>query len=148
MLIDKQTASFDERTMTADTLGDTIDLKASGYYGAGATLYFCVSISAVDKGSGNETYAVKLQTGTALSGGNVQTPKDVPGTTLTFDRNNASDFKFVAIAGSEELSRYVAAAFNPGGTTPSAKVTAWLTGIKPETDPIGGYAARLDLSNI
>ena len=139
MLVDLQTASFNEQTVTADTLGDTLDLKAKGYYGAGDPLYFCVAVSAMDKGNGNETYSVKLQSSATVSGGNAQNPKDVPGVVMTFDRNDGSDFKFMTVPGTEELSRYVAAAANVGGTTPSFKVTAWLTGIKPETPPLAGY---------
>ena len=134
MVIDKRTASFDDQTVTADTLGNTIDTLIAGVRGAGNTLYFCVAVSAMDAASGNETYAVKLQHGTAVSGGNVQTPVDIAGTTLTFDRSKTNEFKWVAIQGTESINRYVAAAANPGGTTPSFKVTAWVTGIRPESD--------------
>lgn len=132
MLIDVQTASFHEKTVTGDELGDTLDLKASGYYGLGSELYLCVHLSAVDKGNGNETYSVKWQDGTAISGGNVQSPADIAGTTITFSRDNATDFKWVVLSGTENINRYLAAACNFGGTSPSAKVTAWVTGIKPE----------------
>ena len=133
MLVDLQGASFNDRTVTGDQLGDTIDLGAKSHLGGGdQPVYLCAHLSGVDKGSGNETYSVKWQSGTTVSGGNVHAPVDIPGTVMTFSRNNASDFKWVALTGAVEVNRYLAAACNFGGTTPSAKVTAWMTYIKPE----------------
>ena len=138
MLIDKRTASFDGRTMTADTAGDVIDMQEAGYRGTGNPVYLCVLVTDMDAASGNETYSVKWQDGTAATdaGGVTTGLADIPGTTQTFSRASTDgEFKFITLPGSHNCDRYIQAAFNPGGTTPSAKVTAWVQGEKPENRP-------------
>ena len=137
MLIDLRTASFNEETVTADKAGDVIDMVKGGYIGTGNPVYLCVAVSGMDASDGNETYSVKWEDGTAATeAAGVTTGKaDIPGSTLTFDRSKGSEFKFATIQGGENVGRYVQAAANPGGTSPSFKVTAWITGERPEFAP-------------
>lgn len=147
MLIDKRTASFDGRTMTADTAGDVIDMLEAGFRGTGNPVYLCAVVTDMDAASGNETYSVKWQDGTAATqaAGVTTGLADIPGTTLTFDRTQTKgEFKFVTLSGSHSCDRYIQAAFNPGGTTPSAKVTAWVQGEKPESRPFYNDAITFD----
>ena len=146
MFIDKMSASFDEKTVTGDELGDSIDLGASSYLGGGdQPAYLCAHLSGVDKGNGNETYVVKWQTDDNVDGsGNLAAAADIPGMSMTFSRNNATDFKWVTLGGQSKVERYIAAACNFGGTSPSAKVTAWVTFIKPEK--YVAYADAVDWS--
>lgn len=135
MLIDKRTASYNDDTITATggDLGDSIDLTVSGMGGVGNPIYLCVAISAMDAASGDETYSVKWQDAAALDGsGDLSGARDIPGSTMTFSRADGSDFKWATIPGDHECHRYIAASAQFGGTTPSAKLTAWVTGERPE----------------
>ena len=78
----------------------------------------------------------------------MQTPTDITGVTLSFDRGDGSDFKFMAIPGTTDLNRYLAVAANPGGTSPSFNVTAWIQGEKPEAPPVdeASYADNITFS--
>ena len=97
MLVDLQTASFNDKTVTGDELGDSVDFGGEFYPGGGdQPMYLCAHLSAVDKASGDETYVVKWQSDDAVdNSGNLSAAQDIPGASLTFSRDNATDFKWV-----------------------------------------------------
>ena len=134
MLIDKRTSFFDDETVTADKVGNSIDMLTTGFHGAGNPLYFCVAYSGLDRTSGNETYQITLEDGSAVNNaGQVTTGKAaVAGGRIDIPATPASGFVYSVISGTENLKRYMHAYLDVGGTTPSIKLTAWIQGEKPE----------------
>ena len=132
MLFDKQAMFWDGKTETTPggVFSDSVDLQATGYLGQGNPMYFHCVAADMDKTNGDETYVVKLQDAAARAGnGNLTSPSDVPGSTLTFDRDAAGGAQLMSIAlpATHNFKRYVAAVITVGGTTPSVKLTGGLS---------------------
>lgn len=150
MLIDQKARFYDlsKAAITASgSFGDTIDLQATGYHGAGEPLYLYAVAKDMDKANSNETYSITLEDASAVHAttGALTTGKADVGPTLTFDRDavnadpgatgaalGGDQFKAAALPPLENIARYVGIKATVGGTSPSFRLEAWLSYTRPE----------------
>ncbi len=129
MLIDSRLEFSDGQALTASAASTNIvDLGQDRDIGPGRTLYLVLTVDvAADGTTGNETYAVALETDSAA---------DFSSATVLVSRTiAAADLA----AGSQHVipvtltnERYLRVNYALGGTTPSVTLNAWLTDQEPQ----------------
>ena len=135
MLLDALTVLMNQQTVTGGTArGDVYDFLLESQHGDGDPLYFAVFAHGLDNVHGDETYNVFLVHGTATNGTLITANRhEIPGTRLTFDRNESQALKYVQLPGGEQIERFVQANVTNAGTSPSITLTAWLTYARPRS---------------
>lgn len=127
MLIDKRLEFSDAQalTATADST-NSIDLGSDVDVGPGRTLYLVVQVDvAADATTGDETYAVALETDSDSAFGSATTIGSI-----TIPRGTAAGTRYV-LGFPYANERYLQLAYTLGGTSPTVTLSAWLTDQEP-----------------
>ena len=126
MIIDSRLEFSVKQALTATAVStNVIDLSSDRDIGPGRTMWVVVQVDvALDGTTGDETYAVALQTSNTEGSGYT----DIASVSLP--RGSAAGTRFV-IGVPYANERYLRLNYTLGGTTPTGTVSAWLTDQEP-----------------
>lgn len=129
MLIDSRLEFSDGQALTASAASTNIvDLGQDRDIGPGRTLYLVLTVDvAADSGTGNETYAMALETDSSAAFASASVL--VSRTIAAADLDQGSQHVIPVTLTNE---RYLRVNYTLGGTTPSVTVNAWLTDQEPQ----------------
>lgn len=127
MQIDNQSFYSDNQLLVVSAVSTNIIDHGTGAINTGLGTFFDVYLSldeAADAGTADETYIVELQT----SSNEAFTSPITIGAPLTIDRGSAAGTQYaIPLPNQAGMKRYSRLSYTLGGTTPSLRVTAFLT---------------------
>lgn len=126
MIIDSRLEFSVKQALTATAVStNVIDLSSDRDIGPGRTMWVVVQVDvALDKTTGDETYAVALQTSSAVGSGYADIAS------VSMPAGTVAGTRFV-IGVPYSNQRYLGLNYTLGGTTPTGTVSAWLTDQEP-----------------
>lgn len=132
MQLDGRSAFAYKLAATGQTanLGDSVDLQAAGFHGAGEPLYFNLAVSGVTGFSDALKFRLRHSDGIDSNGHLTTGSGDVPGVRLDHARASAAGMYFVMVPPLGELKRYLGVSLQVGGAG-TAEVTAWVSNLRP-----------------
>ena len=152
MLLDRFAQFYNGETKTSDEASpDTYDNGLTGTtsvdaLGTGDPLYFCVAVDDLATG-GNRTYNVRLEHAGGVTNTGALDSGKATIMTLNIPNDQAERVVYGTVPAGIKFSRYLGAAIDVGGTSPTAKWWVWLSHLQPDSNADEKYPDAVNFAD-